>query len=436
MNRQRHRGRRWARAQGWLLAGWLAFGCWGAAEADRIDLAGYYKNLLSVTDVRDNYQDLGVTTKDVAVDEFQRVRLKVDAAPWEPVEVRVHYELRAVGGETERIRGRVESAPFDAMPSVILGGPERTRFLDLEREIHDGDAWTVSHGLDRLLARWVSDRFDFIMGRQAVSWGVGRIWTPADLFAGFAPNEIDRDEKAGVDVVRGIWSPTFDSALDVIAEPLDDEPYAMDPDRSSLALRASTHLGEYDLAGLGGRIAGDGVVGGSFSGYLADAGFRGEFVFTHVREEDQRDYARWLLSLDYGFPVRWNPYAAVEYLYNGLGTDDREAYLERLRISSVQRAFSRGNAFNIGRHYLGATLSVTPSALWSLQSTTLVNLLDGSVLEYASATRSLHDNLDLLLGINAALGEPGTEFGGFSAEQAGFDFATPDFFFTFLKWYF
>jgi hypothetical protein len=283
----------------------------------------------------------------------------------------------------------------------------------------------------------VTGAMDVTVGRQAVSWGSGLIWTPTDLFSGFAPTEIDRDEKLGVDVARVIASPTPDTSWDLIAEPLDEDgPYEIDTDDSSLALRTSTHLGEYDIALLGGQVAGDGVIGGDFSGYLKDAGFRGEFIYTRVQEDDERDYTRGLVSLDYGFAKAWNPYVALEYFYNGLGAGDEDTYLTRLAATSVQRAFQRGNAFNLGRHYVGNIVGLTPSALWSVQAITLVNAGDGSMQEFASATRSVTDNIDLLFGVNIGLGGIGTEFGGFSVEQAGVEFKTADLFFVFLKVYF
>ncbi len=130
------------------------------------------------------------------------------------------------------------------------------------------------------------------------------------------------------------------------------------------------------------------------------------------------------------------PYLALEYFYNGLGAGHADDYLTRLAESSVQRAFQRGTAFNFGQHYLGSTLRVAPSALLALSATTLLNLMDGSAVEFVGAVWSVTDNVDLLIGATVGIGGLGTEFGGFSAEQAGADFENPDLYYAFLKYYF
>lgn len=422
----------------WILfvgVAWLAGSGATPAEAPW-QWAGYYKNLFTVTDVEDNYQALGVIDDSPALDDVQRVRIKVDGEPVPAVRLRVHYETGLGWGDSIRIQNRLDEAPMQPSWMAARAGG-RVRYLDLESEIDRGSDWRWVHNLDRLEAGLRVGDLDVSVGRQAVSWGVGLIWSPVDLFAGFAPDALDRDEKLGVDVVRTRWDIADTWTVDGVVEPLDDDgPYRITADESSLAARATTHWGEYDVSALGGQVAGDRVLGGDFSGYLGDAGFRGEWVYTWVREEDERDYSRLLLSGDYGFAVPWNPYVAVEYLYNGLGAGDPDGYVDRLGAASVQRAFSRGNAFQVGRHYLGVLAAVQPTALWTFQSTTVWNVQDGSALEYAAAVRSLRDNLDLVLGLNVGLGGLGTEFGGFSKEQIGVDFANPDFLFAFLKWYF
>ena len=407
---------------------------WPVLAVDPPELSGFYKNLVSATTVADSLENLGITQDDVTLEDAQRIRLKLDADLGESVEVRIHYELLHTWGDRERIRNELEAASGIALPLFI---PARVRYLDLESEIDQGSNWRLVHGLDRLQVRWVAERVEVTVGRQPVSWGAGLIWTPSDLFSGFSPTEIDRDEKIGVDVFRLTASPTLDTTLDLVVEPLDESgPYHMSWEDSSLALRVGGHIGEYDVTALGGQIAGDEVLGGDFSGYLLDAGFRGEWVYTHVKEEGERDYVRALLSLDYGFAAKWNPYLAVEYFYNGLGTEDPDQYLQRLAAASVQRAYQRGNTFNLGRQYLGTVFRLMPSALVVLQSVTLFNLDDGSLQEYVSASRSLSENIDLMVGATVGVGEVGTEFGGFSADQAGVELKNSDLLFAFLKVYF
>lgn len=388
----------------------------GAARAAEPPLAGSYKNLLAVTRPGAPVED------STRVDDFQRLRIKLQPALGASADAQVHYELRAVWGESRR-RGGSDGAA--TLPGLRLN---RARLLDLEKDLVTEDAFLLQHDLDRLRLRFTAPQHDLSVGRQAVSWGTTLIWNPVDLFSGFAPTEIDRDEKQGVDVLRWTWHPAPDSEVDVVVEPLDlEEPGDVEADDSSLAVRAATHVGEYEIAAIGGRVARDTVAGADFTGYLRDAGFRGELLHTWVDEAEDPDFFRAVAGVDYGFAVPWNPYLAVEYFFNGLGAGRPEAYPEVLQRASVQRGISRGNVFNVGRNYVGLLGRVMPTPLLSLQATSLWNPEDSGWREFVTCAYSVTEDLDLTLGANFGLGPETSEFNGR---------ASADLYFAFLKLYF
>ena len=405
------------------------------ALAESVEFSGYWKSFLSVTDVGAGYRKLGLWDDGHLADLVERVRLELQYAPVESLAFGAHYEVRLHWGDTVEFQRRLAESELAA----DLGyAPERPRFMDLEDDLVDDDSVRLAHGLDRLWARWEPDpRCQATIGRQAVSWGAGLIWSPVDLFAAFAPTEIDRDEKPGVDVVRLVLQPHENLSLDLVGEPLDlEKHWTAIADDSSLAGRLGTHLGEYDLHVCGGIVESDAVFGGDFSGYLGNAGFHGEVLRTWVDESDQRDYFRGLVGLDYGFAVAWNPYVALEYFYNGLGVDDPDDYAARRLDSSVRRVFARGIAYNVGRDYLGGTLRVQPNALLTLQATTLANLNDGRFREFATLDWSVTENFDLLLGVDVGIGPPGGEFTGWESEAAGIAIGVPDLYFLYGRFYF
>ena len=409
------------------LAAIVALLAGSARAADTSDFNGYLKAFGSVTDVRDSDQRLGYADDAYAFDNADRLRLRMEYRPTDEVSMGAHYEAYLQWGDSVRIQRRIE-APIRM---------ERRRFLDLESEILDEDAIRARHGLDRLWMRWEPDRrAQMTVGRQAVSWGTGLVWSPTDIFSAFAPTEIDREEKLGVDVVRLMLQPYSDVSVDLVAEPLDrDEHGHATAQDSTYAARIGTHAGEYDLHLCGGSVQSDAVLGGDFSGYLGDAGFRGEALYTWVDESDQRDYFRGLLGADYAFAVPWNPYVAVEYFHNGLGECNEDDYAARRMESSVQRVFERGIAYNIGRDYLAGTLRVQPSALLTMQATTLVNLHDGSVREFATLTWSVTEDFDVMLGVDVGLGGEG-EFTHLRDAATGLDLGVPDLYFLYAKYYF
>ncbi len=400
---------------------------------------GFYKNFFSVSDTSDNFRPLGVSSRDCSFENIQRFSLKFDVK-WlrqsvRPFVLSCHYEAQSRWGDLRAIEQRL--VHLSGHEKGVFLGKRRARFFDLERAFVEKENFVFGHGLNRLQVKRVFDKADLIVGRQAVTWGTGFLWSPLDLFSGFAPNEIDRDEKGGVDVLRGVFYAQGDSCFDLVFEPLDEEKaYSVKRKDSSLAVRAKAHVGEYDVSLVAGEIVSDVVVGGDFVGYVGDAGLHGEWVFTWVDEKGQRDYFRGLVGVDCSFPVKFDPYVAVEYFFNGLGEADKRDYWQRMGESSFQRSFVRGNSFNIGRDYAGVLLRVLPHPLLSFQSQTLVNLGDSSVLEFGSVSWALCENVDLIFGVNLFFGRLGSEFGGWSSGQVGVDFRQPDFCFSFLKFYF
>ncbi|MEM7395961.1 MAG: hypothetical protein AAF492_26810, partial [Verrucomicrobiota bacterium] len=225
--------------------------------AESVDVTGFYKNFFALTDARNNHKAQGLTDNDWIVDDVQRIRLKLDWTPAENFDALVHYEVIAHWGESVAIQRVRQPSPVSAAPRA------GQRIFDLEKTIIEEDRFTLTHQIDRLRLRWQTDEHDLSVGRQPVSWGVGLIWSPLDLFAGFSPTEIDRDDKPGVDVIRWTWTPFGDTSFDLVAEPLHERRHLeVDEDASSLALRAFSRWGEFDGSLVAGQIAGDGVVGG------------------------------------------------------------------------------------------------------------------------------------------------------------------------------
>lgn len=375
--------------------------------AEPAQWSGYGKAFLSMTD----------TEGDSRYDQADRFRLRVMDRVSESWAWSAEYESRARWSEEKLNSGRARA---------------RARFMDLERAYEFGDQVSFLHGMDRLWARYEPDEsLQFTIGRQAVSWGTGLIWSPVDMFAAFAPNEIDREEKAGVDVVRMIWSAPGGGSLDLVGEPLDlHETWSASKKDSSVALRGGWHAGEFDLHAYAGQIQSDLAAGIDFAGYAGDAGIHGELLRTWVDETVERDYLRGVVGVDYGFAAAWNPYLLVEYFYNGLGEVDPASYPDRINDPSVMRVFERGIAYNIGRDYLGMTLRVQPSALVALSATALANLNDESVRQLASATWSVAQDLDVIAGIDVGLGKSPGEFTGTE------NMAVPDLYYLYAKYYF
>ena len=381
--------------------------------SDVLELSGYGKAFLSRSEADD----------DARYDQVDRLRLRTKYQPAEAWTFAADYEVRLRWSSEARDPGATSA---------------RSRFMDLETAHETGDKTSIAQGLDRCWARYEPDgNMQWTVGRQAVSWGTGMIWSPVDVFAAFSPTEIDREEKPGVDVARLVWSLPGGGSVDLVAEPLDlEQPWHVNAEDSSYAGRAGFHLGEVDGHLYAGTIQSDRMLGVDFAGYAGDAGVHGELMHTWVDEKSERDYTRAMLGADYGFAAPWNPYLLIEYFYNGLGEVDADDYAERITAASVERVFARGTAYNIGRDYLGATLRIQPSALVTLSATTIGNLHDASLRQLAAVDWSVRQNVDLIAGLDLGLGNTPGEFTGQSDPTSGKTRASSDIVYLYAKVYF
>lgn len=272
-------------------------------------------------------------------------------------------------------------------------GSARRPFVDLDWTILSTGDVLIRQQLFRAFATAYLGPSQLTVGRQRIAWGTGFAWNPTDLFNPFNPAAIELDEKAGVDAAY----------LAVPLGALSRFEVAVAPGRvraeASAAVRASTHVGEYDLAAMAGVFREDVVVGGDFAGYVGNAGFRGEAAYTFAERGD--DYLRAILNADYTFAGGY--YVLAEVYFNGSGTRDRGAY--------DLAALLDGRTFNLAKDYAAVSVghAFTPLLAGSLYG--LANLDDQSALAGPALAYSLRENLDVSAATYLFLGEAGTEFG-------------------------
>lgn len=304
------------------------------------------------------------------------------------------------------------SPPRLAARNTFVSGETR-RWADLSWTLVDGDDLLAVAELDRLALRWDRPAFRLVAGRQAITWGVSYFWPVLDLFAPFAPDQIDRDYKAGVDALRTtIPAGAFTEAEVVIAGQGRDL-----PDDLSFGSLGRLHSGATDFGFMAGRFHTDHVVGAFFSGAAGALGLRGELAFTDSGDEadaeiDRRRFVRATLGLDRQISATVG--LVAELAWNGYGADDPADYP---RLAAADRV-RRGEVTSLGRTYTGLSISWRPRPLWSLAEAVLVNWSDGSVLVQSFADRSIANSASIQVGASAGFGSgprdaqtPGSEYG-------------------------
>jgi opacity protein-like surface antigen len=349
-----------------------------AEDAFQTDFTGYFDNLFILKD----YYSHPTIEDRVQPTDMQRLRLMWEGS-WERISFEAHYEhlmaVRRTAVEGIGTSGRIEnvSAAF--------------RYLDLDWNIETQEHFTWDHQFDRLNAKIDLGFANLTVGRQAISWGVGYLWSPVDLLTTFSPLQINRDYKAGVDAVL----------LDIPLGPFQEVYLAYAPeeswDNSGLLARHRLRLGAVDVAMTGGWIISDYVLGGEINADIKGMGMRMEV--THTWPEDTSRFVRALFGLDYQCTPAL--FLQLEYYYNGFGTSDPARYED---VSTTPR-FLRGEIYNTAHHYLGVNGRYQFTPLIVLHGSTIINLNDGSVLLEPALIYSLSNNAEIRLGAIAALGK-------------------------------
>ncbi len=321
-----------------------------------------------------------------------------------PLEFSADYSVTTVGGD---------SFAYLSAPGTTLDqtpGGDEGRVLDLSWGIEDGARHRTWHRFDRLSVRYRGGDWSVTLGRQAVSWGNGMVFQPLGLFAPFAPTTVDRDYKAGDDLllVERLFANGSDMQLLIIGRREADGKLGWDA--ASTALKWHGFVGQGELELVAARHYRDEVIGAGVRFPVGGALARADLVATGIQG------AGWKLSgianIDYSLVVfARNAYLFAEYFHNGFGVKKLPATPLLLPVA-LQERLLRGEVFNMMRDYLaiGATLEWHP--LWNQSLTLIGNLQDGSALLQTSIAFDAGDHQRLQFGWVEPLGAAGDEFGG------------------------
>lgn len=296
-----------------------------------------------------------------------------------------------------------------------LVAPQR-RLVDFEPWLVDEGALRVQHNLDRLLLRWQTPDFALTLGRQALSWGTGRLWNPTDLLSPFSPTDVDREVRRGVDAARLSLPLDETTQMELLWLP---QPRLED---QGFVVRLQTNLWQTDVSGSAAKYVDDLVLGADLAGDLGPLGVHGEVAWTLPLEglnlddpahllEDARvegDFVRAVLGCD------WRPLEELvlggEYYFNGFGAADPDDIVSVLASERVVR----GEVFGAGRHYAGLMASWLADDLLTLSTSAIVNLGDPGVLVVPALEYWLEQSVLLRVGGFVPLAE-GVDVEGFRA---------------------
>ncbi len=412
-----------AKSPGWKDLGWK----WG----------GYLKGKGGINWPAGTSYFSPVTTSQL-YDGNVEFRLKNTTQFGPRLSLETHYDAILEGGDTRK--GCFQLAKVDPYLGAyalarIQPIDDRRRLMDLTAVISQSDGYVLTNRLDRLVLSYKPDWGAVRVGRQAVTWGNGMLFSPMDIFNPFAPTDIEREYKIGDDMVSvqvpSQWG-EFHALGVVRRDPLTG---SVEASQSSLAGKWHKQVGKINLDVMAARHYGDNVAGFGTVGDLRGATWRLDATWTWLNETSNRSgYLALVSNLDYSWI--WhskNFYGYAEFYFNGLGTND---YSVGSMDPALLARVARGEMFTVGRYYVDGTLQVELHPLLNVYVTSIMNLHDPSGIFQPRGIWSITTDLLLTFGANAAWGNPGTEFGGIYIPYTPYTNRTSAGVFLWLSYYF
>jgi len=391
----------------------------GTKANDNFSINGYYKNFFvvyyfseSLESFRFSDNATGIVTNRIRLDS----RLDISSE----VKLNISYNFAP----------RIQDNNFSQLSLGDFDISRRNyRFDDLEPRLYPSNnrqpsSFVIYQNLDRLNLSIRTGSADIYIGRQAIAWGSARTINPTDVIAPYSFDQLDSEERIGVDAIRLRIPIGFMGEFD--AGYLFGEDF--EAKNSAFYLRGKFYTAKTDFSLLALGFRENLLIGFDMTRAIGGAGFWFESAYVLPNalnkniSSNENNYFRSTIGFDYSLTDK--TYGFIEYHYNQPGSNNIKDYLT---ISS-ETAYFDGSVYFKAQHYLipGVTYQISPLIIFSGQ--TIWNLNDNSLLLAFSSEYNIAENIYLSAGAYIGVGkatilpsyeqpltiEYGTEFGGYA----------------------
>ena len=264
----------------------------------------------------------------------------------------------------------------------------------------------IFHNLDRCFFTIKSSVADIFIGRQAIAWGSGHFINPTDVIAPFTFNELDTEERRGVDAVRVRIPLGMMDELDLGYVPGKDFKFQ----NSAFYVRGKTYLLKTDTAFLLMGFRENLLIGLDVTRSIGGAGAWFEAAYVKpdffsknkeqpVDEKYTKAYFRASVGMDYTFSGK--VYGFFEYHFNSAGKKKPGDYTDVF----FSTAFTEGASYLMGQHYLNLGITYQVNALIPFTGLAFINLNDGSVTLSPMLEYNIAENIYLAVGAYLGIGK-------------------------------
>lgn len=400
--------------------------------SERISLSGYFKNYFVALDQPEIANSPPTQNQPIIGAVNNRLRLNLSGSVNHWASLTFAYDFSP----------RVEDKSFFEKPMLDLGlQASGYRAADLDSRLYPDEDDSVSsfaifQNLDRAFLTVKTKLADIYAGRQAIAWGSARVINPTDVFSPYAFNELDVEDRMGVDAIRLRAPMAFMSELDAGYVFGDDFEFKS----SAIFLRSKLYYRGTDVSLLAVVFRENLLTGLDLTRSIGGAGFWLEagYVLVDALNSDvgdsNSDYLLVSVGLDYSLGS--GTYFFAEYHFNQAGARKPEDYL----INSGKTAYREGSVYLLGKHYLAPGISYQLSPLITLSAQVLANIADPSIFVMPQVEYNIAEDVYLSAGAYLGLGD-GPQFlfdqNHGSGLQLRSEFGSyPDFYFTSFRIYF
>jgi len=373
--------------------------CGSLVKSADININGYYKLFSTGFKMPDYRLETGEVEEPAigAVNNRLRMKLSITASKWLSFEAAYDFSPRIQDPLLFQ-----EGIFFAAIDAVGY------RVDDFSDRIYPARGGAVSsfgifHNLDRCFFTIKTSVADIFIGRQAIAWGSGHFINPTDVIAPFTFNELDTEERRGVDAVRVRIPLGMMDELDLGYVPGKDFKFK----NSAFYIRGKTYLMKTDAALLLMGFRENLLIGVDVTRSIGGAGawFEAAVVdpdfFNKGKEQliDEKTYFRASVGMDYTFTGKL--YGFFEYHFNSAGKKKPGDYTDVF----YSTAFTEGAAYLMGRHYLNLGMTYQVSALIPFTGLVFINLNDGSLTLSPMLEYNIAENIYLAGGAYVGFGK-------------------------------
>ncbi len=310
-----------------------------------------------------------------------------------------------------------------------------SRFFTLTDTLSESEDAYLLHRLDRLNISYTNEKIVLRMGRQALSWGNGIMFSVMDLVNPFDGRVFDQEYKSGDDMVYAQYLLDDGSDFQVASVFRRETPetsqskafnthsikYHMFVQSTEIDLLIAKHYGD-EVFGVG--------VGMPIGGAVA-----------HLELTDtQTDYGKYFSGLG-GISYSWvafkrNMSGSIEYFFQESGIKKRIDLAALNDNPYLLLRLSRNETQWLGRSYLGANTLIEFTPLFITQLSLFQNMDDHSSLIQISSNYDWKENLQWFFAFSLPIGAQGKEFGGLESPSPGLFYSFDYQALTKLSWYF